>query len=224
MYSARLNHGARRADEHGVQRRISLATACFLVALLVLPGLATACSIPIRKIGPVNIGAEDIRTPVLVKGGPGPWKLDATWTSVEPRMSQYVQILNGPRFHGSSFSGQKAMSIDAYAPEDLGWLYVEDADPDTPPCAMLGRSAWQAPQIFVRETKTRVFVAAASQPTPGNNTGCVLGPDFGVRPCPILTRRIMKLRKVVGARKIVFEHWGPQPSDEQTPIMPPRPS
>lgn len=202
---------------------MTLSTAVFLIALLVLPSLAAACAIPIRKIGPVNIGAADIRTPVLTKGKPGPWKLDATWTSVEPRMSQYVQIKNGRRFHGSSFSGQKAMSIDAYAPEDLNWLYVEDADPATPSCAMLGRSAWQAPQIFVRETKTRVFVAAASQPTVGDHTGCILGPDFGVRPCPIITRRIMKLKKVVGARKIVFEHWGPTPKDPMTPIAPKRP-
>lgn len=203
-----------------MHRRISLSTVLVLIALLVLPGMAAACAIPIRKIGPVNIGVADIRTPAMTKGGPRPWKLDASWTSVRPRMSQFVQMRNGRRFHGASFSGQKAMSIDAYAPEDLGWLYVEDADPATPPCSMLGRSAWQAPRIIVRETKTRVYVAAASQPTVGDHTGCVLGPDFGVRPCPILTRRIVKLARVVGARKIVFEHWGPRPADEMTPIAP----
>lgn len=222
-----LNHRHRRADITPMHRVVSptglrTLVVALVLGLLAIPSAALAgdCSYPIRKIGPVDIGAKDIRTPLQGRGSAKDWKLDASWTSVQPLMSQYVQIKNGRRFHGSSFSAQRALSIDAYAPEDLNWLYVEDADPSTPPCTMLGRSAWQAPQIFVRETKFRVFVAAASKPAAGDHRGCVLGPDWGVRPCPLLTRRIMKLKAPVGNRKIVFHFWGPNPEDPMTPIAP----
>lgn len=193
-----------------------------VLGVLALPAAATAddCVRPFRTIGPLDITRADIRTPSTVKGKRANWKLDATWTGVRPRLSQHVRLKSGKRYFGSSFSAQRAMSIDAYGPEDHGWMWVADSDPKNPPCTMIGRSAWQAPKVFVRETRTRVYVTAASQPATGDRTGCVLGPDHGTRECPLLTRNIVKLKKPVGTRKIVFEFWGPDPETEPTPFVP----
>jgi hypothetical protein len=181
---------------------------------------AQDCTKPFRQIGPVKIARSDIRKPTEKVGKAVTYKLDATWTSVRPRVSQFVRIKNGPKFYGSSFSGQKAISIDAYSPADGGWLWVDDSDKNTPSCEMLGRKAWQAPRAFVRETAKAVFIAAASQPAVGNHTGCVLGPDWGTYPCPLLTRSIVKLKRVVGKRAIILQHWGPA-SDEDADLLAP---
>lgn len=84
-------------------------------------------------------------------------------------------------------------------------MYVDDGNPATPPCRLLGQVEYQAPRIRVAETKFLVRVAAFAQKTPGDTTGCVLGPDDGVRPCPNLTRTIVKLKHELGSRQLRFE-------------------
>lgn len=213
-----LNNLQGPADIEQVKRLFSqlavlLVCACVLAPAAVWADSEYDCTKPFRQIGPVKITKADIRTPVNAKGTPKRYQLDATWTNVDLRVSQFVKIKNGPKFYGSSFSDQKAISVDAYPPEDNGWLWVDDADPKTAPCEMLGRRAWQPARIFVRETKKVVYIAAASQPTIGNHTGCVLGPDYGVAGCATISRNIMKLKSRVGKRKIVLETWGPVRED-----------
>lgn len=203
-------------------RRLALPLVLVLACLLAAPTIAFGCTFPFRKVGPVNIGPRDIRTPVSARGRAATWKVPTTWASVDPIMSQYVQIRNGKRFFGSAFAGQTTLTIDAFGPQDFNWLYVDDEDPATAPCKLLGRNAWTNPRILVRETRARVFVAAVSAPTPGDNTGCILGPDYGTRACPLLTRRVMRLKRPIGARKIVFERWGRIPGDAE-PLTPARP-
>lgn len=183
---------------------------------MAIPATALACVVPIRKIGPVNIKRADLRKPVEQKIANGrAWKLHPSFVSVRPRVSQYVALRGGGRAHGQTFKRQRKISIDAYAPHDRGWLYVDDMRPDTPPCQLLGRTKWREPSIFVRETKTHIYIAAASRPIPGDHTGCVLGPE-SQRSCPVMKRRIVPLKRIVGNRTIVLQYWGKHADLETT--------
>lgn len=189
--------------------------AVLAVTSLALPGAVLAdsgevCTEPIRTLGPVSIKKSDLVRPKARKVQRSTWTLDSSWTSVRPRLSQYVKVRAEGKIytiHAVTWPNQKTLSIDAYAPEDYNWLYVDDDNPDTAPCQMVGQSAWQPAKIYVREGKTSIAVAAASQHTVGDATGCVLGPDNGVRECPILTRSLIKLKSKVGARTIYFDRF-----------------
>ncbi|MCW2949672.1 MAG: hypothetical protein JWN41_685 [Thermoleophilia bacterium] len=180
------------------------------MALLVFAPTASAVAcapIPIRTIGAIKASKPDLRIPVRRTVMRSKWGLDETWFAVRPRMEQWVKLKNGLRFYGVSFSTQVTPSIDAYAPEDLNWLYVNDHDPQTQPCQMIGQSAWQAPKMWLRENLNEIRVLAASQHTIGDRRGCILGNEGGTRDCPLLTRTVQHLKKPVGKRKIVFEYF-----------------
>ncbi|MBC7460797.1 MAG: hypothetical protein H7287_05500 [Thermoleophilia bacterium] len=178
------------------------------MALLVFAPTASALAcppIPIRTIGAIKAVKQDLRYPTYTKVARAQWNLDSTWFTVKPRMSQWVKLKNGLRFYGVSFSTQLTPSIDAYAPEDLNWLYVDDEDANTQPCLMIGQSAWQEPRIWIRENAKTIRFAAGAQHTIGDRRGCKLGPEGGMRDCPILTRTVQRLKNPVGNRTIVFE-------------------
>lgn len=181
--------------------------ACLLALLLslALPVQAFACPIAIRRVGPLDLQRHEIRSPVTRTVARAAWGLDASWTSARPRVSQFVVTRRIGTFHGVSFASQRAISIDARGPRDTGWMYVDDDRPWTPPCTMKGEIEWQPPKVRVRESATRVRISAASQRTVGDRTGCVLGPDEGVRHCPNLTRRIILLDRPLGARELRLE-------------------
>jgi hypothetical protein len=61
--------------------------------------------------------------------------------------------------------------------------------------------------VRLKQSRTQVRVSAASQRTVGDRTGCLLGPDHGVRECPNLTRVIIRIAKPLGNRKLVMEQW-----------------
>ncbi|MCW2974149.1 MAG: hypothetical protein JWN72_2422, partial [Thermoleophilia bacterium] len=180
------------------------------LALLVFAPTASALAcppIPIRTIGAIKAVKKDLRYPTYKKVPRAQWKLDDTWYTVKPRMAQWVKLKNGLLFYGVSFSTQVTPSIDAYAPEDLNWLYIDDSDPDTQTCQMIGQSAWQEPKIWIKETAKTIRFAAGAQHTIGDRRGCVLGPEGGTRDCPILTRTVQRLKKPVGNRTIIFESF-----------------
>jgi hypothetical protein len=84
---------------------------------------------------------------------------------------------------------------------------MDDKDPQTQACQMVGQSAWLPPKIMVRENARTIRVAAASQHTVGDRRGCVLTPESEVRDCPILTSTTPRLKKPVGNRVIQFEYF-----------------
>lgn len=181
------------------------------LALLMLAPTASAFAlcppIPIRTIGAIKAVRKDLRYPVRAKTTRAAWGLDSTWFAVRPRMEQWVKLKNGLRFYGVSFSTQVTPSIDAYAPDDHNWLYMNDKDPQTQDCLMVGQSAWLPPKIMVKENSKTIRFAAASQHTVGDRRGCVLTPESEVRECPILTRTVPRLKKPVGNRVIQFEYF-----------------
>ena len=192
-----------------MHRRLPLIATLACVALVALPAVGFGCSIAFRVIGSVSLTSAELRRPtsrIVTREAHG---LDSTWTSTQPLLNQVVQIAGGKKVRGIYYSRQRALSIDTYGPEDTGWQYFEDSDPLTPPCQMIGQIEWQRPTVFVRENASEVRIAAAAQKTVGDRTGCVYGPDgpAGRKLCPNLTRRVMLLKRPVGARKLVFEQF-----------------
>jgi hypothetical protein len=181
--------------------------AAALALLLLAPTVsALACPPkPIRTITNLDAGRQDIRRPVPVTSTRAAWGLDTSWHSVRPHVVQWLHLRNGLQFYGSSFSRQLTPSVEAYTPEDRGWLYIQDPESTTQACRMVGQGAWQAPKIVVRETATTVRIMAASQHTVGDPSGCILSPLWGVRDCPVMTTTVQRLKRPVGSRKIQLE-------------------
>jgi hypothetical protein len=184
-------------------------TVVLLAAALafLVPAVAFACTIPIRTIGPLDISRADLRYPVERKVTRDAWGVDTSWRAVLPSVDQFVKIRNGVTVHGASYRTQRAISIDARGPEDNGWMYFDDDLESTPPCQLTGQIEWQRPRVRVRQSSTEVRILAASQRTVGDRTGCILGPDHGIRPCPNLTRTIARLAAPLGNRKLVLEQF-----------------
>lgn len=190
--------------------RVLAALLAMLMLLMAAPGTALACPIPIRKIGPLKLKKSDLRSPVMRSTTARAWKVSDAWVSTRPRLSQFVRIRGLGTFHGRSYRTQRALSIDAYAPEDGGWMYFDDGDPATPRCKMVGKVEWQRPRIRVKQTKREVRVLAITRRTPGDRAGCSYGPDEGIAECPTLARSVVRLKQPVGNRKIVFEQLSGQ--------------
>jgi hypothetical protein len=178
--------------------------ACTLAAAL-LPAVALACPIAIRRVGPIEGSRSDLVRPVARVTTREAWGLDASWVSTRPRLSQFVVVRKVGTFHGVSFKEQRALSVDAYGPEDNGWMYFSDDDPMTKPCELVGQIKWRPPRIRVVQGRREVRVSASAQQVVGDRTGCILGPDTGLRKCPNLTRTVVRLAKPLGSRRLVFE-------------------
>ncbi len=184
-----------------------LTLAAMLLLTALAPAVALGCTITIRTIGPIEGSRADLVLPVTRTVTRDAWKLDGSWVSTRPRLSQFVSIAGVGKFHAMAFRNQRALSIDAYGPFDNGWMYF-DADPnDFDDCALTGQIEWQRPRIRVVQGAREIRVAATAQRTVGDRTGCILGPDKGVRACPNLKRTIVGLAKPVGNRRIVFEQF-----------------
>jgi hypothetical protein len=186
-----------------------LATIASALAAALLPAIALACPIPIRRIGPLEESRTDLVKPIGRVVTREAWGLDASWASTRPRLSQFVVVRDVGTFHGVSFKQQNNLSIDAYGPEDNGWMYFDDGDPNTKSCEVVGKLKWQAPKIRVVQGRREVRIAATAQRTIEDPTGCILGPDFGVAECPNLTRTIVRLAQPLGNRKLVLEVFPP---------------
>lgn len=182
--------------------------SCFVTSFLVVvaaPSAALGCNIAFREIGPVQIRASEVKRPSERSATRAGWHLDESWVGTRPELNQVIRVRGLGTIDGVSFSGQRALSIDAAAPADNGWLYRDDDLDSTPPCEITGLGAWQQPVILVREGRGEVRVAAAARPTPGSRAGCVLGGDDAVWGCPTLTRTIVKLSRPIGDRRIILE-------------------
>ena len=180
-------------------------TLLALVLALLVPATAIGCTIPIRTIGPVTLRTDEIVRPKTVQVDRSQWTSDAYVASTRPRLSQWVIIKGVGRLHGISYKSQKSLSIDAYGPEDHGWMYFNDDDPETRPCEMVGQLEWQPPVIRVVQGAKKIRFAATSARTKGDRMGCTYGPDLGAPECPNLTRNIIQLKKPVGDRIISME-------------------
>ena len=186
-------------------RIIALALACLVAAPT---AVALACApVPIRTIRNIDASKRDIRSPVRVASTREAWGLDASWYSVQPRVTQWLHLRNGLSYYGVSFSKQLTPTVDAYAPEDHGWRYMQDPENTTQACHMAGQDAWQPPKILVKESATAIRIVAASQHTVGDASGCILGPQWGVRDCPLLTTLVPRLKRPVGKRAIRLEYF-----------------
>ncbi|MCW2960247.1 MAG: hypothetical protein JWM90_634 [Thermoleophilia bacterium] len=184
--------------------------AVLLIGALLAPTMAAACTIPIRSIGPLELLRTDLRRPTLHPATRTAWKLDDTWTSVTPELSQFVVTRKVGRHYGVSYKNQLALSIDARGPEDDGgWRYSDDDDPATPPCQITGQIEWQRPKVLVRQTRTAIRILAVAQRTLGDRTGCVYGAELGEVECPNLATVIVRLNAPVGNRRIHFERIAP---------------
>ncbi len=206
---ATLTNRSAHADIWLVVRRsrqlLLLVTLLGVLGAALLPAVALACPIPIRRIGPLEESRADLVKPTPRVTTREAWRLDSSWASTRPRLSQFVIVRKVGTFHGVTFKQQQSISIDAYGPEDNGWMYFDDDDPATKPCEVVGQIKWQAPRIRVSQGRTEVRIAATSQRIVGDTTGCILGADFGVRECPNLTRTIVQLNRPLGNRKLVLE-------------------
>lgn len=160
-----------------------------------------------RHIGPISVKRADIQYPLLRTVPRSAWGYDGSWVSTQPRLNQYVTVRGVGKRRGITFPKQQALSIDARGPFDNGWKYFDDADPDTPACRMVGKIEWQRPKIVVRQFKHEVRVAAISQRTEGDRTGCILGFEEGTAYCPNLTRVIYRLKKPLGKRRLILEQF-----------------
>jgi hypothetical protein len=180
----------------------SLAVA---LALLLLPTVADACPIPFRTIGPVKLQRHDVRRPTYRAVDAVAWRVGSQWTFTTPELNQELRAHDGRSYDAATFPRQQALSIDAAAPDDNGWVYADDSDPHTPPCELAGRSEWQQPVIMLRQDAKRVRIAAAARRTVGSRAGCVLGGGDQQWSCPTLTRRIILLKRPLGDRELVFE-------------------
>ena len=188
--------------------RLPRSTALLALLLaLALPATAFACPIAIRTIGPLPITGTDLRRPVNRTTTREAWGLDESWVATRPVVSQIVKLRSGRVVNNVSYAKQQAISIDARGPHDTGWMYINDFDDTTPECQMLGEIEYQTPKIRVRQTATEVRIIATAQKTVGDRTGCILGPDNGVRQCPNLARVIVRLAKPLGNRKLVLESY-----------------
>ncbi|MCW2955935.1 MAG: hypothetical protein JWO69_804 [Thermoleophilia bacterium] len=202
-------------------RRSHRICALALVALLVAPSVASACTIPFRKIGPVKISRSDLRKPTFRYATATAWKVRGDFRSVRPRLTQYVVAKGIGKFFGHSYPKQLALSLDARGPDDRRWMFLDDNDPETLPCQITGQIMWTAPEFKVKETKKEVRILAVSYRNPNDATGCHFGFEMGYKGCPNLTRRVLKLKNPVGKRKIVFEEFAGQPADtvsDDTPV------
>lgn len=171
------------------------------------PAASLACPIPIREVGPVKVGRDDLQRPLARIVERSSWGLDTSWVSTRPRLSQFVLARGLGRYHAVTFPEQQALSLDARAPFDNGWLYFDDDDPETPPCQLVGRLEWEQPRIRVVQARSEIRIAATTRRTAGDRTGCVLGPDFGVAACPNLARVVFRLARPVGTRRVVLEQF-----------------
>lgn len=178
------------------------------VAMAALPATAFGCPILIRTIGPIDGARADLQRPVQRTVARESWGLDGTWVSTRPRLSQFVRMNGVGRLHGVTFPKQQALSLDARGPFDNGWKYFDDDDPDTQPCELAGKIAWQRPRIMVRQGRSEIRVIAVTQRTEGSTVGCILGPDTGEAWCPNLARVVFKLKHPVGKRRVVLEQFG----------------
>lgn len=182
-----------------------LGIACVL--LLVAPSAASACTIPIRSIGPIKVTKRQLQRPGHRTTTRTAWKVDSTWVSVVPELSQFVKVTGIGKRHGVTYPGQRNLSIDARGPDDTKWIYFDDNDPLTAACTMVGQIEWQRPQVRVVETAREVRISALVQRTVGDRTGCTYGFEHGVAECPNLTRTIIRLARPVGKRPVVFEQF-----------------
>lgn len=183
------------------------AFALSLVLLLVLPSVAQACPIAFRTLGPLAIQKGEVTRPVIRNVPRTAWRVDDTWTSTRPELNQDILARGIGVYRGATYRRQRALSIDAAAPSDNGWVYADDHDPATPRCAMAGRPEWRKPVIMLRETRRVIRIAAVARRTVGDRAGCVLGGDQDASEwgCPTLTRAVLKLKRPVGERRLVFE-------------------
>lgn len=181
--------------------------ALAVAGLALFPAIGLACTIPIRTIGPVTAAKSDLQRATYRTVSRDSWRLDRSWVSTRPRLSQFVRVRGLGRFHGVTFPQQQALSLDAVGPFDNGWKFFEDDNPNTPACPLVGKIDWQPPKILVRQLKHQIRVVAVAQRTVGDRSGCILGPDFGVAECPNITRVVYRLRAPVGHRRIVFDQF-----------------
>lgn len=177
--------------------------------LLLFPSVVAACPIPFRSVGPVKLTRQDVVRPVQQSSSRRAWGLDQSWKSTSPELNQLLVARGGRTYVSATFTRQDTLSIDAAAP-DSTWRYSDDGDPATPSCELEGQSEWERPVILIREEERRVRVAAVVRRTTGDRTGCVLGADQDASDwgCPVLTRKLMKLKRPVGHRQLVFERLG----------------
>ena len=182
-----------------------MTALAMLLVLCLFEGASLACPIAIRQLGPIDAVRSDLRRPIQRQGVREDWGKDDSWASVTPRLTQFVRLRGGRNYYGWTYPKQRALSIDAYGPDDNGWTYFSDEDPLTPECQLTGQIEWQLPKISVKQTRKEVRVIATAQRTVGDRTGCILGADQGVRKCPNLARTIVLLKQQLGARKLYFE-------------------
>ncbi len=187
--------------------KFSLTTTLALSLLLLLgaPVAALGCNIAFRTIGPVQFRESEVKRPAERSSSRARWKLGAGWIGTHPELNQVIKVRGKGMMEGVSFSRQRALSIDAAAPADNGWLYADDALESTPPCAISGQAEWQRPVILVREDRREVRITAAARRTPGSRAGCVLGGNDAAWGCPVLTRTVVRLSRSIGSRQLVFE-------------------
>jgi len=185
-----------------LHRTISLSLALLLVA----PSLGAACTIPFRMVGPLSIERSEIARPISRTTTNSAWGLDATWTGTTTELNQVIRTRARGTHTGVSFAKQRAIPLDAVAPDSNGWTWANDDNPATPPCTMVGQSEWQTPVIRVKEDRSTIRLFAAAQLTVGDRTGCVPWQSDPTRiGCPTLTRTLVQLAKPVGQRQIILE-------------------
>ena len=190
-----------------VRQPLQVIILALLLVLAIPVQSAFACSIAIRRLGPVDITKKQLVRPTSAVVDRAVWKRDRSWRDVRPRLEQFVRITGGYTEFGVAYPKQRALSLDAYGPEDTGWMYFDDGIAETPPCTMVGAIEWQLPRISVQQGRTEIHILASSQRTVGNRAGCLLGPDTGVRPCPNLARTVVLLKQPIGTRTIVFDSF-----------------
>ncbi|MCW2924243.1 MAG: hypothetical protein JWM98_1647, partial [Thermoleophilia bacterium] len=92
--------------------------ALVLVFVLVAPSAASACAFPIRRIGPIDVLAKEIRRPVRRTVERAEWGFAPDVMALRPRLSQFVLTKQHTVYYGATYAKQRAISIDVAGPDD----------------------------------------------------------------------------------------------------------
>jgi hypothetical protein len=193
---------------------LAVRVACCLISLLCLPSSALACNIPIRTVHALNLSRADLRRPLTRRVARTGWRADTRWHAVAPDLSQFIQIRGGGLYHGVSYARQNTLSIDAPTPDGFDARYIQSEAEGAPACQLIGQGQWQPPHIWIAETAREVRISAASRLTVGSTDGCEQDWSWEGH-CPILTRKLIRLRAPLGSRRLIFETFKSEESGDR---------
>lgn len=187
-------------------RTVRIAVAS-LVALVLLPGAALACSLAWDE--PEVVPAADIRMPVRRESSRAAWSLgDFGWVSMRPYLTGAYDVAGDskPPRVGIAVRQQRNLSFVSDHRRGLQ-VFRSDADDATPACALDGQQVWTRPRLLTRVRDRAVFVVFVTRRLSGDRAGCVVKWEGGGA-CEDVAIGSVRLADPLGDRRLVLD-WFP---------------